>query len=316
MRLNSILKKLFFEWEWLCAYRCCDQSFDLENQDTVLEFKVISIKKGFWAADPFLVNKENHIFCFFEYYSKKKRKAAIFGKELYPKEGNEFLVHEFDGHSSYPCIFEFDGNYYMIPETKYSHSIRLLKCTEWPNKWEEIKVLMNDVDAVDSTFYSSGNESYLFVFEEKEAFNQLSLHKFNMNTLSLENVVFKKQFEKGEARPGGSIISANGKEYRVVQPFRDHYGEKLEFFEMHLEKTKYEERLAGELLPQQIRINKNGKIIGVHTFNRNGSIEVIDVLLQGHFSLFRPIKWIFGKIGIFGYGRYDDKQKYLFKKQK
>ena len=70
------------------------------------------------------------------------------------KEGNyDYLgkVLEKDYHLSYPFVFEFENNFYMVPETESNNNIELYKCTDFPRKWEYHGEIMNNVSAVDTT---------------------------------------------------------------------------------------------------------------------------------------------------------------------
>jgi len=60
-------------------------------------------------------------------------------------------VLERDYHLSYPFLFEWNGNLYMIPETKGNKAIELYRCTRFPNKWEIRERPCGRVQAVDST---------------------------------------------------------------------------------------------------------------------------------------------------------------------
>ncbi len=44
-------------------------------------------------------------------------------------------------HLSYPYVFEWENNYYMIPEANSTESIRLYRATNFPRQWEHVTEL-------------------------------------------------------------------------------------------------------------------------------------------------------------------------------
>lgn len=317
MRLKEIFKKIFFEWEWICAYRSIraseDSPFILNNKKP---FQIIDIKKGYWAADPFLISRDEEVYCFFEYYSKKKRKAALGCKNVLNPKSEVEIVYEFDCHSSYPSVFNYNGRFYMIPETKSLKSIVLLENIEWPNKWEQKGVLLDNVEAVDSTPFVMNEKMYLFIYQEptgNKEDNILQIAELDVEASRLFNIKEVKRYNKFEGRPGGRVVFCNNKYYRIVQPSRDHYGEKIEIYEFSYSNGIYKEELVYDICPEIVALNRNVGINGIHTFNSDGEYQVIDVLTKGKFSITRPFKWIFCKLGWFGFDDCDKKKIRVFK---
>lgn len=316
MKLSKLFNYIFLEWDWLIAYReidnCNDSHFSLDKS---IPFKIIPIPKGYWAADPFLFKKNEEFYCFFELFDKKKRKAALGYKKLSDSSSSIGIMHEFDGHSSYPFLFESNGSIYAIPETKYCKKIVLLRNVEWPNKWVDVGTLLDGVYAVDSTPFFIDNDLYLFVYEETEKnVNNLYIAKLDINNCLLSDIVLVKEYQKTDGRPGGGVIALPDGMIRVVQPARQRYGEKLEFLKFAFKDGKYTEEIVDELLPSQVVLNQKNQLVGVHTFNTCDKYQIIDVLTKGKFSLTRPFRYLFSKMGIFGYGCYDQKRKKAFDK--
>ena len=111
--------KLFHSYRWMTAYRF-NQQQEINFSKCKEPFHVVSTQKHHWCADPFLFEKDNKIYLFCEYTNENKSKSYIAYKELFPVEEKKWsLAYEFSGHTSYPCIFEFKDNLYMIPETVF-----------------------------------------------------------------------------------------------------------------------------------------------------------------------------------------------------
>ena len=50
----------------------------------------------------------------------------------------------------------------MIPETCKNKTIDLYKCTEFPDKWEFDRHIMEDISAVDTTLFRYNDKWWLF----------------------------------------------------------------------------------------------------------------------------------------------------------
>jgi len=71
-------------------------------------------------------------------------------------------VLETDYHLSYPCVFEWQDEVYMIPETRADRSIQLYRCTEFPGEWELDTVLLDDLNATDATVMEHNGRWWMF----------------------------------------------------------------------------------------------------------------------------------------------------------
>lgn len=316
--LDSLIKKLFVVNEWICAYRVLSDEdiFLLPEANKKYKYSMIQMKRGFWGADPFLVKRNSDVYVFFEYTDTKKCKSVIAQKKIRPNEDkNETIIYEFPYHTSYPCVFEINKEYYMVPETSQSETIELLKCVEWPNKWVKEKNLVTGIKAVDTTYYQDNTCSGFFIYEEDSEdlpIRRLYYARFDKEKLMMEEKQLLCVFHDAGGRPGGNILINKDETIRVVQPKTKYYGEKIEFYLINKEDTKgkYHEEKIGELLPEQIMIDKNLNIKGVHTFNRVDEIEIVDLLIE-KIDLFRIPKGVFRRLNLFGYGKYESSGKMI-----
>lgn len=311
------IKKLFFANRWKIAYRInnSDEVFDFSQK---APFKYVSFKRGFWGADPFLCKRNGKIYIFCEYTNEKKSKSFISYKELYPHEEKEWHVaYEFEGHTSYPCIFEYGGELFMIPETTFDNSVRVLKYKN--NGWTEHSCLLKNINAPDTTFLTIDSKPFIFVYQIF-SHDRRSLHLCELNggLSSVINDFVAKDYSVPDGRPGGNCFIKNDKLYRVSQPGITRYGEKINIFEFTFCDNKYDEKLVAEVLPSNIVINskKIDTILGIHTLNRLDGVEVIDMLIKGKFDIFRPFKILFKRLRIFGFGQYEKDRLFVNKEFK
>ncbi len=131
---------------------------------TLAVLLALKLPKGTFWADPFVIEKEQKIYIFFEEFLYKKNKAHISVLEL-GKDGHyaePIVVLDKPYHLSYPFIFESENTLYMIPETGGNKTVELYKCTAFPLKWEFVKNLMEDIVLTDVTLLYHQEKWWLF----------------------------------------------------------------------------------------------------------------------------------------------------------
>lgn len=309
---------LFRTTEWVCAYRRITKSelTSLPKEKFKYEYTVMDTPKGFWAADPFLYEKDGEVFAFFEYTDTKKCKSVLACKRLIPKSNEApVIIYEFEFHTSYPCIFEYNNELYIVPETSQNKTVEILKCKKWPYKWEkDEKPLIGNICAVDTTRFVKDTKQGFFLYKmksENDGNRELYFAKTLNNSLQIESIELLKRYDDYNGRPGGNVLSINGESIRVVQPKTNYYGEKIEFYSFGWDENgKYWETKVSEFNKQQIRTNVRYKVIGTHTINRLGDVEIIDMLVS-KIDLLKTVKGLFRRLGIFGYGYYEKNAKMI-----
>ena len=309
------LRKLFFADRWTIAYRINKdkhEHFFIDKNGSLFTF--VRFPKGFWGADPFLWKDGEKIYLFCEYTCEKKSKAFIAYKEIYPVEENKWNVaYEFKGHTSYPCLFEFNGSIFMVPETTFNSDVVLLKFNKNGKKWSYYSTLCSGINAPDTTFLVYNKKPYVFIYEILDL-NHRKLHlcelDSNLRTIKKDNYI--KEYFLPDGRPGGNCFNLNKKNIRVIQPGINLYGEKLVFSSFDFNNGQYCENAIYEICPSDIRINRK-TVLGIHTYNKIDNVEVVDLFIKGHFDLFRPLKIMFKRLRIFGYGLYDSDKIFLNK---
>lgn len=136
----------------------------IERQQMVSSNTVLLVPpKGRFFADPFVYTRQGQPFIFFEdyYFAERKGKISV---ATYVDGKFNFLgvVLDLPYHLSFPYIFEYGNNIYMVPETSSNRTIELWKCIEFPMKWQRHTILMEDVSAVDTIVFPYGNRWWLF----------------------------------------------------------------------------------------------------------------------------------------------------------
>ena len=245
--------------------------------------KILPPKDRFWA-DPHIVTMDENYFIFIEEYIYNQSKGHIAVIKM-DKEGNyDYLgkVLEKDYHLSYPFVFEFENNFYMIPETESNNNIELYKCVDFPKKWEYHGEIMSNVSAVDTTIFNHDNKWWMFsgIKENMGSSNSDELFLFHSdNPLTDKWEPHSKNpiiSDVRQARPAGKIFSFKDKLYRPSQNSSKFYGYGISINQINnISKNEYEETSITSILPDW---DKN--ITRVHTFAYDSGLSMIDAKIK------------------------------------
>ena len=190
-------------------------------------------------------------------------------------------VLKLDCHLSYPFVFEWQGDYYMIPETGERNVVELYRATSFPFKWEPEKVLLEANHPLDATLIEVGGTWWMFVNiqEEGVAVNWDELHLYYAESPlgpwkpHARNPVVS---DVCSARPAGRLFWSKNVLYRPSQDSSLRYGYATAINKViDLSPTAYKETEVLKILPDW---DKN--IIGVHTVNLFDEMTVIDCLAK------------------------------------
>lgn len=232
-------------------------------------------------ADPFVVTKNNRTICFVEDYSYKQRRACITAVEIIDKKRYEILgpVIEESFHMSFPYLFEYQQELYMIPETCESNSIRLYKCVEFPLKWEYQKEILSGVSAVDSMIFEYKGNWWLLTNTatkgNNDYYSQLMAY-YSAQPFSDGWIAHERNplvFDSNIGRNGGILDVESNFPIRC----RQKQGFNLYGFALTLARitditpSSFREQEIGQILP-----NFFPKIRGCHHIHSNGKYTLYD----------------------------------------
>jgi hypothetical protein len=275
---KRFIKKIFFNDHWDVLYKVNsnDKLFP-----AIEDFKLLPAPNDRFWADPFVISKDNKHFLFVEelLYKTKKGHIAVIELDSKGKIITSKKVLEKSYHLSYPFLFNYNGTYYMIPETGGNKTIELYKCKEFPFQWEFVMNLMEGIDAADVTLFFHNNKWWLFCCIDKTGKNVGmldELHLFFSENLFTNNWQNHPKnpicTNTRSARPAGNLFSRDGKIYRPSQDCSGIYGRGININEvLELSETEYQESVIKKVIPRG-----NNDYIGTHTFNFTDGITVID----------------------------------------
>jgi hypothetical protein len=242
--------------------------------------KLTPPRDRFWA-DPFGVCQNDKFYIFVEELPFKTMKGHISVIELNSKGEMQYFkpILEKPYHLSYPFVFEFNDSIYMVPETGNNNTIELYRCVNFPDEWEFVMNLMDNIKAKDTTLFYYKDKWWLFTSIHKSTikpeYSELSLFysddliSCNWNAHPCNPIVSDIR----TARCAGKIFLSDENIFRPSQDGSGRYGRALNLNQITvLSETKYEEILVSKV--EAIELDKTYK--GVHTFNFENNFSVMD----------------------------------------
>lgn len=269
----KIFEKLFKEDAYGVAIR------DINRKNNPYTTKYPTIFQ--WYADPFVCSSSMGDFLFVElldYHNVYGQIAVAPIKD--GKIGKFRIVISEPFHMSFPNVFQWNGIWYMIPETYQKKEMRLYRCESFPYKWKFYKTLVDDVELVDHAIKFKGNRAIIISMDIHNADKRYS----RVFELDLSKMLAKEVFPKGnfsQERAGGTFYTVGGKDYRVIQDCTRCYGEFLKVYETDaITLDEINEHEIRRLFAEDLLLDKDRGIERVHTYNNNGRYETVDFLYR------------------------------------
>lgn len=243
--------------------------------------ELVPPKDRFWA-DPHVLERDGRYWVFIEEFPYRIGKGHIsvleFDGKGRPVDTTPREVLSRPYHLSYPFLFEYGGELFMLPETIANRTVEVYRCVEFPGRWELHATLMQDVDAVDATLFEHGGRWWMFVAmrESPGASTHDELFLFHAEhplsdrwTPHPRNPIVS---DVRRARPAGPLFRKDGAIFRPAQDCSRHYGYGLRMHEVRrLDEAEYEEVEVGRLEPRWRR-----GLTCTHSFAHAGRLTVID----------------------------------------
>jgi hypothetical protein len=225
-----------------------------ENIDNpVLTREHISDVLAGFVADPFMIQVDQRWYMFFEVWNRQTQKGEI----GFATSENGFLwayqqialAEPF--HLSYPYVFQSKNEWYMVPESFQTSSIRLYRATNFPTGWSFVKTLVEGKDFVDSSPVFLNDRWWLFtgLGPPPDRSNTMCLYLAGELTGPWREHR-RSPIIKGNAhiaRPAGRVLMSDGRVIRYTQDCDPGYGQQVRAFEItELTTKRYREREVNE----------------------------------------------------------------------
>jgi len=237
---------------------------DISNP--VLTGKDVMDGDASFVADPFMLFKNGKYSMFFEVFNREANQGDIGYAESTDGKQWEYrkVIIDETFHLSYPYVFEWEDDTYLIPESSMDLSVRLYKAVSFPEKWEYVGNLLSGSRYVDPSIFRHNDQWWLFVstpecdvlnlYSSSELLGEWKPHPMNPIV----------ECDKNIARPGGRVLTHNDRLYRVTQDDSPRYGTQVFAFEI----TELTEQSYAEILvsgpPLVTMTGKGWNAAGMH----------------------------------------------------
>ena len=151
------------------------------------------------------------------------------------------MVLEEPFHLSYPYVFEWEGNIYMIPETRAHRSVRLYRAVNFPGEWIFEKSLLTRRRFADNSLFQFQDRWWMFTDSGNHTLRLYYADRPDGKWREHGKSPLVKK-NPGTARPGGRVVVVDGHPIRFAQDGVPTYGRRtLAFKIMELTPDTYEE---------------------------------------------------------------------------
>jgi hypothetical protein len=277
--LGLVARRHFRPDHWHVGVRPIEQGNETTLPETITDFAWIPDEGTGYLADPIVWTEGDRTFLFVEVFPFATMRGVLAVAELDP-QGRPLTALEpvlsRDGHLSYPFLFQYDGETWMIPENAAEGHLPLYRASRFPDLWEECGTLL-DVPLQDATliewegcFWLLGNES-----REGSSWDCLCAY-YSASPLgpfqphSQNPLMIDARF----ARSAGPVFKKGGMLIRPVQDCLGGYGRAVHFMQItELSKDSFRQELVSTLRPPPGHVAS-----GIHTYSRSARFEAVDVL--------------------------------------
>jgi hypothetical protein len=218
--------------QWTIGIYSGESPFALTNElgfrNPVLKAEDVTDVPAKFVADPFLIRDDSTWYLFFEVYNLNNEQgdlAVATSKDAKNWEYQQVIIDE-PFHLSYPYVFNHNGDYYLIPESYQSNSIRLYKATNFPYEWEFVSTLVEDVSLVDPSIVNINDMWWIFSSEESKENDTLRLYYADELTGPWQEHPASPIVEGDNriARPSGRILKYDDRIYRLAMDLTPEFG--------------------------------------------------------------------------------------------
>lgn len=179
-----------------------------------------------FVADPFLVMNTARPYVFFEAMGKWPPRGVIGVAVLRCGEWyfEGVAIREKGLHLSYPCVFRYQGTYWMVPETHEAREIRLYRCNSFPMEWSLHSVILRGRPYADTNVFRVGSRWWMFTYVDGEMWIYHSTSPLQVWTAHPSNGTSGRP----RGRPGGTVGWIGDELVRWVQIGHPRYGSAVE----------------------------------------------------------------------------------------
>ena len=217
-----------------------------EIHNPVLKAEDVTDADASLVADPFIIRGDGIWYMFFEVMNKQSGYGEIgyaVSRDAKTWEYKQIVLKE-PFHLSYPHVFLYENNYYMIPESNAETSIRLYKSIDFPTVWQYEATLLEGLHFKDSSIFQ--HDGTWWMFSETDPIRDGTLRLYESSALTgpwkehpMSPIIVGND---NIARSAGKVLFFQDNLFRVAQDDWPTYGNRVRIFQIdELTATEYSE---------------------------------------------------------------------------
>jgi hypothetical protein len=220
------------------------------NNPVLTREQITDVQASF-VADPFMIRADDGWYMFFEVMNWRTGKGEIglaLSKDGLAWKYQEIVMTE-PFHLSYPYVFSWRGEYYMIPESYQAGAIRLYKARNFPTQWSFVAPLLDGPYLVDASIFRYDDKWWLYAETNPEVKHDC-LRLYFANELTGPWVEHPRSpivsHDAKVARPAGRVLVFGTEIFRFTQDCSLAYGSAVHAFKVsELDTRHYMEAQVG-----------------------------------------------------------------------
>lgn len=241
-----------------------------------VEWLPLATRRAF-AADPFVIEHDGVLYCFFETlpYATNRGKIAyaVLDRNGTPAgPARDAIVAPF--HLSYPFLLRRDGEILCIPEAGESGCVTAYAARAFPDGWYAKRTLI-DFPAIDPTVFEYDGRWWMLATDGRRGWNEALHVWYADDPLGRWEAHPRNPVKLGlrGTRPAGRPFFADGRLLRPAQDCTGRYGRRVIVNEiLALSPTDFAERELATIDPDPAGPFADG----LHTLNGCDGLTVVD----------------------------------------
>lgn len=186
-----------------------------------------------FVADPFMLKVDGLWHMFFEVLNNQNDRGEIglaTSRDGLTWQYRQIVLRE-PFHLSYPYVFSWNDDVYMVPESLGANAVRLYRAASFPDAWTHVKDLFPGTHADPSPFFFE-NKWWMFTCPFPYQHDTLSLFSAPDpgDTWTEHPLSPLIKGNRSIARPGGRVLLHDGKLIRFTQDCLPIYGKQVRAF--------------------------------------------------------------------------------------
>jgi hypothetical protein len=279
---SNKLRDLVSREQWFIAYRF--RTSPADGNDELFRFRHFMPPPDRSWADPFPFEHGGKMYLFLE----EQRFGERGHLSVCERDGDGWTtprrVLERPYHLSYPFVFRWRDEIYMVPETRQNRTVDLYRAAQFPDRWEPCATLLANVNGADATLHEHEGRWWMFVTIAAEgALCTDELFLFHADSPLGPWMPHRRNPVRSDVRVGrsaGRLFAHNGRLYRPAQDGSRRYGHSIRIQRVDvMTPDAYEESESSVILPEWTK-----GLLATHTLNFAGDLAVVD-------GLHRRSKW-------------------------